>query len=316
MSGSPQRRSGRVVVVGSINVDLVVRTPFLPRPGETVVGGRFSTAQGGKGANQAVAAARTGGMTTLIARVGDDAMGRAALESLRGEGIDTRFVTTTAGSSTGVALILIAAGGENSIAVAGGANERLSPADVEVARETIESADVLLVQLEVSLDVVACAVGIARAAGRTVILNPAPARSIPPALLRQVDILTPNTTEAATLVGMEADATPASLVELLLRQGPNAVVLTRGAEGALMGHGDERAAFPAFPVTAIDTVAAGDVFNGAMAVALAEGDELPVAIRFASAAAAISVTREGAQASAPTRDEIEACLDAATRGRV
>ena len=307
--------TGRIVVVGSINVDLVVRVATLPRPGETVLGGRFASVHGGKGANQAVAAARAGGHTTFVARVGDDSMGRAAINAFQAEGIDTDFITVTPECPTGVALILVDAAGENSIAVAGGANDRLSADDIERARPAIEAADVVLLQLEVPLAAVAHAVSIARAAGARVILNPAPACPLPATLLAGVDILTPNETEAETLAARGSDTVPSSAdVErtagMLLGLGPWAVVVTLGAAGALVAVAADRTYVPAFPVEPRDTVAAGDVFNGCLAVRLAEGLDLVAATRFAAAAAAISVTREGAQASAPHRGEIEAFLTA------
>jgi len=305
----------RIVVVGSINVDLVVRVATLPRPGETVLGGRFASVHGGKGANQAVAAARAGGHTTFVARVGDDSMGRAAINAFQAEGIDTDFITVTPECPTGVALILVDAAGENSIAVAGGANDRLSTDDIERARPAIEAADVVLLQLEVPLAAVAHAVTIARAAGKRVILNPAPARPLPAALLGGVDILTPNETEAESLAAQGSDTVASSAdtertAGTLLGLGPRAVVVTLGAAGALVAVAAERTYVPAFPVEPRDTVAAGDVFNGCLAVMLAEGRDLVAATRIAAAAAAISVTREGAQTSAPHRGEIEAFLAA------
>ena len=305
--------AGRIVVVGSINVDLVVRVATLPRPGETVLGGRFASVPGGKGANQAVAAARAGGRTTFVARVGDDSMGQAAIEAFRAEGIETDFITITPECPTGVALILVDAAGENSIAVAGGANDRLSTDDIERARPAIEAADVLLLQLEVPLEAVAHAVTIARAAGTRVILNPAPARPLPAAILARVDILTPNETEGESLASQGDAPAPSAadadaLAGTLLGLGPRAVVVTRGAAGALVATAEDRTHVPAFPVEPRDTVAAGDVFNGCLAVMLAEGLDLVAATRFAAAAAAISVTREGAQTSAPRRGEIEAFL--------
>jgi ribokinase len=305
----------RIVVVGSINVDLVVRVATLPRPGETVLGGRFASVHGGKGANQAVAAARAGGHTTFVARVGDDSMGRSAINAFQAEGIETDFITITPECPTGVALILVDAAGENSIAVAGGANNRLSTDDIERARPVIEAADVVLLQLEVPLAAVAHAVTIARAAGTRVILNPAPACPLPATLLTGVDILTPNETEAESLAARGSDTVSSSAdVErtagTLLVLGPRAVVVTLGAAGALVAVAADRTYVPAFPVEPRDTVAAGDVFNGCLAVRLAEGLDLVAATRFAAAAAAISVTREGAQASAPHRDEIEAFLAA------
>ena len=307
--------TGGIVVVGSINVDLVVRVAILPRPGETVLGGRFASVPGGKGANQAVAAARAGGRTTFVARVGDDSMGHAAINAFRAEGIETDFITITPHGPTGVALILVDASGENSIAVAGGANDRLCTDDIERARPAIEAADVILLQLEVPLEAVAHAVTIARAAGTRVILNPAPARPLPAAILARVDILTPNETEGESLASQGDAPAPSAadadaLAGTLLGLGPRAVVVTRGAAGALVATAEDRTHVPAFPVEPRDTVAAGDVFNGCLAVMLAEGLDLVAATRFAAAAAAISVTREGAQTSAPRRGEIEAFLAA------
>jgi len=312
LSPATPTRPGRIVVIGSINVDHVVRVATLPRPGETVLGGRFASVRGGKGANQAVAAARAGGSVTFVARVGDDWMGRAAIDAFTGEGIDTGFIAVTPQCPTGVALILVDAAGENSIAVAGGANDRLCRDDIERARTAIESADVVVLQLEVPLEAVEHAVSIARTAGTRVILNPAPARPLEATLLASVDVLTPNETEGESLAGHGSTSRSSDdaerLATALLRLGPRAVVLTRGADGALVATTAGLTSVPAFAVEPRDTVAAGDVFNGCLAVMLAEGRDLVSATRFAAAAAAISVTREGAQTSAPDRSEIEAFL--------
>jgi len=302
-----RNRQPRIVVVGSANTDLVVRVPRLPRPGETVIGGTFATAGGGKGANQAVAAARAGGHVVFVAKVGADAMGDAAIASYRAEGIDTTHVARDAASPSGVALILVDAAGENSIAVAGGANDRLLPADVDRARDAIAAADVLLVQLEVPLETVRHAAAIARAAGVPVILNPAPARPLDAGLLADVAILTPNETEAQLLTGRRGidDESAAAVADDLVALGPAAAVITLGRRGAFLATAGAVRHVPAFPATPIDTVAAGDVFNGCLAVAIAEGRGLPEAVRFAAAGAAISVTRRGAQDSAPRRHEID-----------
>jgi ribokinase len=240
-------------------------------------------------------------------------MGRAAIEDFRAEGIGTDFINVTPHCPTGVALILVDADGENSIAVAGGANDRLSAADIELARPAIEAADVVVLQLEVPLEAVAHAVAIARASGTRVILNPAPARHLPATLLAHIDVLTPNETEGVSLAPHAPATMPPVddaevLAGALLGLGPRAVVLTLGAAGALVATGRAVTRVPAFPVEPRDTVAAGDVFNGCLAVMLAEGLDLVSATRFAAAAAAISVTREGAQASAPHRSEIDAFL--------
>lgn len=304
----------RIVVVGSANTDLVVRLATLPRPGETVLGGAFSQVGGGKGANQAVAAARAGGEVTFVAKVGDDAYGQAAISSYEAEGIVTTHVTTAPGVASGVALILIDAEGENSIAVASGANSELAPADIDAAADAMSSADIVLVQLEIPLATVRRVVEIASGAGRRVVLNPAPACELDDDLLRQLSLITPNESEASLLTGLDIKDTgiAATAAAQLIDRGAAAAIVTLGKEGSLVLDAGSPTPtpqqVPSHTVTAIDTVAAGDVFNGALAVALAEGRPLPDAAAFATAAAAISVTREGAQASAPHREEIEAML--------
>lgn len=299
-----------IVVVGSANTDLVVRVPSLPRPGETMLGGTFASVGGGKGANQAVAAARAGGRTRFVAALGDDAFGRQSRTALDAEGIDTSGVRHVADCPSGVALIVVDGRGENLIAVAPGANDRLAPADLDAA--ILRDADAVLVQLEIPLDTVRHAVRLARAHGRRVILNPAPARDLDADLLHDVDCLTPNETEAEILTGVAVtDAASAeAAARRLLAAGPRAVVVTLGSRGALVATAAACTVVPGHPVTAIDTVAAGDVFNGCLAVALAEGGELVDAVRFANAAAAIAVTRRGARDSAPLRSEIESFLRA------
>ncbi|MCL7971449.1 MAG: ribokinase [marine benthic group bacterium] len=295
----------RVVVVGSVNTDLVVRGPRIPVPGETVTGGTFLRADGGKGANQAVAAARLGANVTLVARVGADDLGTDSVAGLRSEGIDVRHVTADPEHSTGVALIMVDRAGENSILVAPGANAHLEVDDVEAARSAIESADVLLTQLESPLEAVQHAVEIARAAGVTVILNPAPARPLPESLLGGVHVLTPNRTEAALLSG-ESD--PGAAADALRAMGCGTVVVTLGAEGALLASPDERALLPGFSVVAEDTTAAGDAFNGGLAVALAEGEDLAAAVRRACAGGALAATTAGARPSLPDRASIDRLL--------
>lgn len=304
----------RIVVVGSANTDLIVRVPRIPRPGETVLGGRFATAPGGKGANQAVAAARAGGNVTFIARVGRDAFGQQAIAGFRRDGIDVRHVRGDPHAPTGVALIFVAADGQNSIAVAGGANAKLSAADVQRARRALAQAQVALFQLETPLTTVCAAVALAARNGVRVILNPAPAQELPDALLRRVSVLTPNEVEAEALTGVKVrDPRSATRAARRLQQrGVEAVIVTLGARGALVSTAAGATCVPGFRVRAVDTTAAGDVFNGALAVALGEGRPLLAAVRFANAAAAISVTRPGAQPSAPTRAEIERLL---RRGR-
>jgi len=287
---------------------MVVRVPHIPAPGETVLGGEFVMAPGGKGANQAVAAARLGAKVTLVARVGPDVFGERALAGFHQEGIITRYVTVDREAASGVALIFVDAAGENRIAVAPGANACLSPDDVQQAREAIEKADVLLLQLEVPTETVLAAAAVAHQAGVRVILNPAPAppNLLPAELLARVDILTPNESEAGLLTGTQVSAEVAA--RRLAGQGVGAVIVTLGARGALIVTLDAQRLVPGFSVNAVDTTAAGDAFNGGLAVALAEGRPLAAAVRFANACGALATTRLGAQPSLPTVDEVEAFL--------
>jgi ribokinase len=299
-----------IAVLGSSNTDMIVKTDRIPRPGETVIGGVFSRAPGGKGANQAVAAARVGSSVVLIGRVGADAFGDEALEGYVRDGIDVSRLTRDPGAHSGVALIFVDAKGENSIAVASGANANVSDADVEGVRDCIESAAVLLMQLEIPIDAVSAAADIAAARGVRVILNPAPARALDDALLRNVSILTPNETEAELLTGISADTDRGAenAAEALRARGIETVLLTLGTRGVYVASPEYRGIVPCYPVECVDSTAAGDVFNGVLAASLAEGRSLLDAVRFASAAAAISVTRMGAQPSAPYREEIDAFL--------
>jgi len=299
-----------IVVVGSSNTDMIIKLKRIPRAGETVLGGQFLTAAGGKGANQAVAAARAGGRVSLIARVGRDTLGDQAIAGFVGDGIDVSHVVRDRRSASGAALIFVAQNGENSIAVASGANARLSPADVKRARALIAQAKVLLTQLETPLDTVCAAARLAASKGALVILNPAPARVIPGELLRYVSILTPNESEAEMLTGGRLNGVRAvqKAAETLRRRGVQTVILTLGTQGALIVNDQGTRRIPGFNVKAIDSTAAGDIFNGALAVALTEGQELDQAVCFANAAAAISVTRMGAQPSAPARGAIERFL--------
>jgi ribokinase len=300
----------RIVVVGSSNADMTITLERLPRPGETMLGGDFLMTAGGKGANQAVAAARAGGDVTFIARVGRDVFGDQAIAGLVADRINVQHVVRDEHVASGVALIFVGADGENSIAVAGGANSRLSPDDVDAARDAIAQASAVLMQLETPLATVMHAAHMAAEFNVLVILNPAPAQELPGELLKLVTILTPNEHEAKLLTGIEftgADSARAA-AHKLLDQGVKTVVVTLGARGALVASREQAELAPGFVVTPVDTVAAGDVFNGALAVALGEGAPLVDAVRFANAAAALSVTRRGAQASAPLRVEIDGML--------
>jgi ribokinase len=302
--------SHRIVVVGSSNTDMILQTQRIPRPGETILAGTFSMAAGGKGANQAVAAARAGGRVTFVARVGDDMFGERAVEGFRHDGIDVTHVVRDPDAASGVALIFVAADGENSIGVASGANGRLSPGDVQRAEGVIRSADVLLMQLETPLETVRAAAEIASSAGVRVILNPAPAQPLGEDVLRHVSILTPNESESELLTGIKVEGEPgaARAADALLERGFEAVIVTLGADGAFVATRDRREHVPGFQVQAVDTTAAGDVFNGTLSVSLAEGKDLTQAVRFANAAAALAVMKLGAQPSAPTREAIEAFI--------
>ena len=299
-----------ILVVGSSNTDMIIKLDRIPRPGETILGGEFVTAPGGKGANQAVGAARAGGKVTFIARVGRDMFGEQAVAGFRKDGINVDYIVRDAASPSGVALIFVAKDGENSIAVASGANGKLAPGDVKQAAAQFSKAAVLVMQLETPLATVQAAADLAARAGVRVILNPAPARPLPDRLLRRISILTPNETEAELLTGIKvADAASAARAAAKLRaRGVATVIITLGARGAFVAGEGGAQLVPGFKVRAVDTTAAGDIFNGALAVALAEEQPLPDAIRFANAAAAISVTRLGAQPSAPTRKEINRFL--------
>jgi len=296
----------RIVVIGSTNTDMVVKAARIPAPGETILGGRFLMNPGGKGANQAVAAARLGGDVTFVAKVGDDLFGREAKALFKKEGIRTEHVLTDASEPSGVALIMVDAKGENCISVASGANGTLRPADLETARSEIEQAGVVLMQLETPIDTVLCAAQWAAAKGVTVILNPAPACALPAELMGCISLITPNESEAELLTGVKVtdEATAQAAAAALCAKGIGRVVITMGAQGAYVYESGRGMFVPAFPVQAVDTTAAGDVFNGALAVALTEGQVLAEAVRFAAKAASISVTRLGAQASAPRRAEL------------
>jgi len=291
---------------------MVVRVPRLPRPGETVLGGEFQQVAGGKGANQAVAAARAGGRVAMVGCVGADRLGAAAVEGMRAAGVDVSRVHRVAEAASGVALIVVDAAGQNSIAVAPGANGQLTPGLVGQAESLLAEAEVVLVQLEVPLDAVVETVTVASRHGARVVLDPAPARVLPDELWRRLEVITPNATEAAALTGRvvrglaDAEAAATTLIE----RGVRTVIITLGADGLLVTTRTTRETIAAHPVDAVDTTAAGDTFAGALAVSLAEGADLVDAARFANAAAAVAVTRMGAQPSAPTRSEITHMLTA------
>ncbi|MEN9934839.1 MAG: hypothetical protein RLZZ387_1418 [Chloroflexota bacterium] len=294
-----------VVVFGSINMDLVVRTPRLPVPGETITGQTFSTVSGGKGANQAVACARLGVLTRMVGRVGQDVFADTLRQSLAAAGVDTSQVVATPGPS-GVAAIAVDDAAENTIVVVPGANGAVGAEDVARLEEALAGARVLLLQLEVPLGAVVAAAQAARARGVTVVLDPAPAQALPPELYVLADIITPNETEAELLVGFPVrdELSAARAARELLARGVGRAVVKMGGRGVYTATSGGGIHVPAFPVTPVDTVAAGDAFNGGLAAALSEGLPFEEALSWGRAAGAISVTRAGAQPSMPTRQEL------------
>ncbi len=295
-----------ILVIGSSNTDLVARTKSIPRAGETVLGSEFSVAQGGKGANQAVAAARLGADVTFMCKIGKDEFGDTAKTKFESEGIDTGYVLVSDSKPSGVALIAIDENGENSIVVASGSNSELRPEDVERIHD-FSSYDIVLAQLETPMDTVERIGALAVDNGVRLILNPAPAAELSPELLSAVTLLTPNETEASALSGIEIvnDETAMDAAEKIVSKGVKNVIITLGSRGSLVYDGKNAEFVPAYKVRAVDTTAAGDVFNAALAVGLSEGKSLVDSARLASAASAIAVTRLGAQPSAPTRTETE-----------
>jgi ribokinase len=299
-----------VVVVGSLNMDIVAVAESLPRGGETILGTDFFKAAGGKGANQAYAAALLGGSVAMIGRVGDDEHGRQLVAGLAAAGCDVSGVRSI-DAVTGVAVILVAATGENSIVVVPGANGRFVPTDLQADEQALRDAQFVLLQLEIPLPTVIAAARKAKHCGATVILDPAPAPAgLPRELIEHVDILTPNESEATRLTSAETGAfsfeDARGIASRVLAAGIKTAVLKLGARGCLVARGEERIFISAPRVDAIDTTAAGDVFNGALATAHSEGASLVEACRFAVRAASLSVTRRGAQPSAPTRSELNA----------
>ena len=295
-----------ITVIGSTNTDMVIKTTKLPLPGETILGGDFLMNPGGKGANQAVAAARLNGKVTLVAKTGEDVFGSQAKILFQAEKLNTDYLFSDPDSPSGIALITVDDQAENCIVVAPGANSRLLRRDIDLALPAIYNSDIILMQLEIPLDTVIYAAEIASASGKKVILNPAPAQTLPDELLKKIYMITPNESEAELLTGIQVtdEKSAEKAAKALLHKGIEVVVITLGSKGSLLVTMDLCELIPVFKVNAVDTTAAGDCFNGALAVALSEGADLVKAVTFANKAASVSVTRMGAQASAPYRHEI------------
>lgn len=298
-------------VLGSINIDHVMRVSYFPQAGETIIGKSYQLAYGGKGANQAVAAARLGADVQFIAAIGADQMGQTMKNAFAADGINTQGIITIEQQNTGLAMIQVADNGENNIAIHAGANAALGAEKVIAQQSMITESAMLLTQLETPVDAILKAVTIAKQAGKTTLLNPAPAQALPSELLKQIDIITPNETETQILTGIAVhdEGSAAQAANILHRQGINIVIITLGAKGAYLSQQNTNAEMiTGFQVEAIDSTAAGDTFNGALATALLEGKDMRDAIRFAHAAAALSVTKLGAQNAIPYRQEVEEFL--------
>ena len=296
----------KIVVIGSSNTDMVVRSEHLPRPGESVLGGDFMMAGGGKGANQAIAVARMGHNVVFSAAVGRDMFGDAAVAGYQRFGVDTSYIVRK-DTPSGIALIMVDGAGQNSISVALGANNCLTAEDVMPALESVSAGDIVLLQLEIPMSTVDACVAVAAAKGAKVVLNPAPAAVVSEQTLSKLYLITPNQTEAQTLTGIEVvdEASATAAAKALAAKGVERVVITMGSQGSLLYEDGVSEIIPAHKVSAVDTTAEGDVYNGALCAAIAEGMSLGDALRFATKAAAISVTRAGAQPSVPSREEVD-----------
>ncbi|HEY3369267.1 MAG TPA: ribokinase [Prolixibacteraceae bacterium] len=299
-------KGNKILIVGSSNTDMVIKTLNFPAPGETILGGRFLMNAGGKGANQAVAAARLGGLVTFIGKIGDDIFGKQAVQQLKDEGINVDFVSIDPENPSGVALITVDRRGENSIVVAPGSNGTLSAADFDKAIDLLAESEFVLMQLEIPIPTVEHIAQLASLAHKKVILNPAPGAKLSDELLNKLYLITPNETEAELLTGIKVTDEPSALraATFLHEKGVEIVIITMGSAGAFLLANGKHEMISAPRVEAIDTTAAGDTFNGALVVALSEGQTIQEAIAFANEAAAISVTRIGAQSSVPFRKEI------------
>ena len=301
----------RIAVIGSLNMDLVVQTPKIPEPGETIIGTHdLQMIPGGKGANQAYCSARLGADVAMIGRVGNDAFGKQLVDNLNKAGVDTHHIIHDSDASTGIAMIAVEEGGQNSIVVSPGANGRVDLSDILQAETAILSADLILLQLEIPLPAVIEAAQLAKKHGVKVVLNPAPAQQLPDELLSVIDILIPNETEAALLSGCNVgtDCGIKQAAAKLQQSVIKTIIMTRGSRGASLIAENEIEHFPAFPAKAIDTTGAGDAFVGSFAVAFAEGKSIKEAIRFGNAAGALASTKSGAQPSMPGRDDLDKML--------
>ena len=296
-----------IYVLGSLNMDIVFESSVLPKQGETLFGDSFLINAGGKGANQAVAIARLGAPVTFICKTGTDIFGHQSQQLFEAEGINTSYVFSDPQNPSGVALISVDDKAENCIVVASGANANLTPEDLKKAEEAIDQCDIVLLQLEIPMETVEYVAKIAFEKGKKVILNPAPAQPLSAKLLSHLYLITPNETEAEMISGVKItdEASANEAAQVLSEKGVQNVIITLGSKGALVYSNGESEIVPAYKVNAIDTTAAGDVFNGALTVALSEGRDLKEASRFGCKASAISVTRSGAQSSAPYRNEVD-----------
>lgn len=299
-----------IVIAGSSNTDMVIKADHLPGPGETIIGNTFFMNPGGKGANQAVAAARLGGNVTFIAKTGNDIFGRQSVQLFEEEGINTHYMIADTKNPSGLAMITVDRNGENCIVVATGANGMLVPEDLNKALHIIEEASIILMQLEIPLKTVEFIASSAVSKGAKVLLNPAPALELPDSLLKNLFLITPNRKEAEMLSGIEVKdiATAKEAAKIIKNKGVQIVIITLGADGAVVLDDDTITHVSTYPVEALDTTGAGDVFNGALAVAIADGKDILAATAFACKAAALSVTKMGSQTSAPRKNEVESFL--------
>lgn len=303
-------KTSKILVIGSTNTDMVVMTSHFPSPGETILGGEFLMNAGGKGANQAVAAARSGGEVVFIGKVGKDIFGKNSIKNIQKEGIDVSGISTDPEAASGVAQIIVDEKGENTIVVAPGANHKLNRGDIDNAEDQIRQADIVLIQLEIPVDTILYAAKKANNLGKKVILNPAPATQLPDELFKYLYMITPNESETELLTGIKVTDHPsaAEAAKSLKNRGVKNIIITMGSKGAYVFTDELNQIVPAYEVEAVDSTAAGDCFNGALVVELGRGMDMIESVRYANRAASISVTRAGAQISIPNRNEVESGL--------